>query len=975
MTRSRLAILLLLLLSGDIESNPGPVFISSDLTFSCLNVRSALSVTNCLDKPCLLSEFISDYSIDLFALTETWFQPDTPPNVLNSVLPQNYSMVHAPRSIGRGGGIALIHRSQLKVSKISLPAFKSFESLCVTLSLTNFSCKLLIIYRPPQTSVASFLDEFSTLLSDIVPSSSELLIAGDFNIHVDDLSAAYSSSFLSLLDSFDLNQHIKSPTHECNHTLDLLITRSNSKLISHHRIVDPILSDHYAILATLSIKSPPRKQHCKKTVRPLRSIDIAKFSADVLASPLYSSHALNLSDYLGLFKSTISSLLDKHAPLKTINCPLNVRKPFVTPEILKAKSVRSRLEKIYRRSKSSSDRDKFKSQSRLVAKITEAKKNYYKELISKSTSNPRKLWSCLNSLLHRSSSSSAVPLSSSPSSLASSFLQFFSDKIIKLQASIISDGTSPHCDPFSPPPILSHFPLASEAEVRSAILHSSDSTCSLDFIPTKLLKSCLDAFILPITKLINLSILESTVHSEFKHALVTPLLKKHSLPKDDLSSYRPISNLHFISKVLERIIHTRLLCHLSQFPAFPAHQSAYRKFHSVETALLKIQNDLLLSIDKKRISALVLLDMSAAFDNVDHQILLSRLSINFGIRDSALNFLSSYLSNRTQAVVIDSSISSPAFCSSGVPQGSVLGPLLFTLYTAPLSDILSSSPVAHHMFADDTQIYISFSASDSAGPLSVLSQTLDTVHKWLSRNRLSLNPSKTEFMIIGTRQQHEKLNLNSFTFSGHSIPFASSVRNLGVIIDPNLTLENQISAVCKSSYHLIRQIRQVRSSIDLNSAILLANSLVSNRLDFCNSLYYGLPATSIKRLQLVQNSLARAVVPSIRKYDHISAVLKQLHWLPVEQRITFKLATLTYKVLQNKSPAYLSDLLTPYRPARHLRSTSQHLLSVPRINSAIGRRSFTYAAPVVWNSLPVDLKTSSSLSLFRSSLKTYLFPP
>lgn len=511
--------------------------------------------------------------------------------------------------------------------------------------------------------------------------------------------------------------------------------------------------------------------------------------------------------------------------------------------------------------------------------------------------------------------------------------------------------------------------------MRTVILSMSDSTCFLDFLPTKLLKSCLPALLTPITNLINLCIAESTVPSDFKHALITPLLKKDSLPKDDLSSYRPISNLNFLSKVLERIINNRLLSHLNSFPSFSPFQSAYRKFHSVETALLKIQNDLLLAIDKKKVSALVLLDLSAAFDTVDHQILLTRLSSYFGIRDSALEFLSSYLVNRTQSVMIDSSISTPTLSLSGVPQGSILGPLLFSLYTTPLAANLQDSELRFHMYADDTQLYISFSANNSVGALTQLTSTLDSVHSWLSRNRLSLNPSKTDFLIIGSKQQREKLSFNSFTFGGNTISCAPTVRNLGVIFDADLCLDSHISNVCRSSYHQIRQIRQIRPALNHSSAVLLANALVSSRLDFCNSLYYGLPGSSLKRLQLVQNSLARCIFPNIRKFDHISAAIRDLHWLPVEQRITFKVATMTYKALHHSAPSYLSELVIPYKPTRNLRSESKNFLSVPRIDSAAGRRSFSYAAPHIWNSLPENLRTSSSLSSFRSLLKTHLFPP
>ena len=186
----------------------------------------------------------------------------------------------------------------------------------------------------------------------------------------------------------------------------------------------------------------------------------------------------------------------------------------------------------------------------------------------------------------------------------------------------------------------------------------------------------------------------------------------------------------------------------------------------------------------------------------------------------------------------------------------------------------------------------------------------------------------------------------------------------------------RVRCVCaQTSYLHIRQIRKIRQSLDLNSAILLANSLVSSRLDFCNSLFYGLPKSSIKRLQHVQNSLARVVIPSCKKYDHIQPVLQELHWLPVGKRIDFKLATLMFKVLENKQPMYLSELLHRHVPVRSLRSEGKNLLVVPNIKSANGRRSFSFAAPMIWNSLPEHIRNSCSLTIFRKQLKTHLFPP
>lgn len=497
----------------------------------------------------------------------------------------------------------------------------------------------------------------------------------------------------------------------------------------------------------------------------------------------------------------------------------------------------------------------------------------------------------------------------------------------------------------------------------------------MDVLPTKLIKTCLEALLPPITKLLNLCISESTFPSCFKHALVTPLLKKPSLFKDDLNSYRPISNLSFLSKLLERLLLSRLLTHLNSFPSFSPFQSAYRKHHSVESALLKIQNDLLLAIENKSVTALVLLDLSAAFDTVDNNILLTRLSDYFGLSDSALNLLTSYLSSRTQSVVIDSVSSIPTVLKTGVPQGSVLGPLLFSLYTTPLSHLLESKNVSFHFYADDTQLYVSFSAPDSAAYLTLLSNVLDSVYKWLSSNYLCLNPSKTEFLLIGTPQQRAKVTSTSLSFCSTTIQPSSSARNLGVHFDQDLSLSRHISSVCSSSFFSIKQLRQVRSTLDHNSCVLLANALVSSKLDHCNSLYYGLPQSSLKRLQLVQNSLARVVFPSVKRTDHITPLLHKLHWLPVKLRIDFKLCLITFKTLQFRSPVYLSELLTPYIPSRRLRSSDQHLLKIPPMRSSAGRRSFSFAAPSLWNSLPLSLRCSTSLPSFRSGLKTFLYPP
>ena len=213
----------------------------------------------------MLQKFISDHSLDILSLTETWLPPEPLPATLNSFTRPGYSLIHSPRLTGKGGGIAVIYRSFLKIVQISLPVFTSFEALCVKLSCSS-SFFILTIYRPPLSNINTFMSELSLLLEDFASSPSELLINGDFNIHVDNSLCSSASNFLTLLDTFGLTQHVSFPTHTAGHTLDHLITRSSSPILSNIKSNDPILSDHLAVLSTLTTSYASRSPCITKQI-------------------------------------------------------------------------------------------------------------------------------------------------------------------------------------------------------------------------------------------------------------------------------------------------------------------------------------------------------------------------------------------------------------------------------------------------------------------------------------------------------------------------------------------------------------------------------------------------------------------------------------------------------------------------------------------------------------------------------------
>ena len=403
----------------------------------------------------------------------------------------------------------------------------------------------------------------------------------------------------------------------------------------------------------------------------------------------------------------------------------------------------------------------------------------------------------------------------------------------------------------------------------------------------------------------------------FKTAFVKPLLKKSSLDSNILKHYRPVSNLNFISKLLEKVVSVQLQNHLSRNNIVTPLQSAYKKRHSTETALLRVFNDIVRFVDRGNCVLLILLDLSAAFDTIDHSILLSRLEARFGVTGSALEWLNAYLCNRIQYITIDGARSSASDLAFGVPQGSVLGPILYTLYTAPIADIISSYGLQYHLYADDTQLYIPITFSTAVESLTVIETCLAHIQSWMKINKLKLNNEKTEFILFSGQRSNTKDLEDSLFLQGSKIELSRAVRNLGFHFDTTLSFECHVGKICQSTHFHLRNIGKIRHLIDNDTCKLLVNSLITSRIDYCNSLLIGANAKCINRLQAIQNKAARLITKS-RKYDHITPILRDLHWLPVKQRIEFKILLTTYNILNDNGPSYLKDLLECYEPSRTL---------------------------------------------------------
>ena len=915
---------------------------------------------------------LEDSDIQIAAVSETWLTSST--NYVTGYLRERgYNIHHHHRDHQKGGGVSIIFADTISRDKSKVYNYRSFE--CVSILFTGLHGRKLFfvaIYRCGDEPISLFLREFNDFIELLHFGITDYILCGDFNIHCNETLNPDVIRFYEILNSFNLKQFVNEPTHERGNTIDLIICNPENLTITDLNVCPDTPSDHSVIYFNIDYSVSHSEPNVVRS-RNLGMVKEADFKRDLEAG-LEEFRSRNFytgfKDSVLMFNQIQQDTLNKHAPERDKVMYNNNKPKWMDQEFKVARANRRKKYKKWRRTQNDDDRELFVQSRAEVAQLVNVKKrNYYSGLIANCDNSQRELFKACKNLLDKPKSS-VLPKSNSPLPLANRFNNYFCDKIVKIRNNFISPGPIVVQEPSTSDfPIanstLNEFEPVTESQLLKIIKLAPIKTSPDDPIPAILLKNCMDTILPDLVQLVNLSLTSGEMDG-LKDSVVTPLLKKVGADPEELSNYRPITGIKYLGKLIERSALPQLIHHMLSNSLHIPNQSGYKTGHSCETLLVRLVNDIFLNMDGSKCTVLLLLDCSAAFDTVDHEILLDILYRDIGLRDAVLKWFASFLKGRRQSIIINGVKSESRENRFGVPQGSVLGPVLFNIYVRGLIGYLESHGFSIHGYADDHQVFKSFRIEFQFSTIrDCLPKCLELVSSWMQKFFLKLNASKSQVVVFTPASQSSDLLVQRvFLNDGSIIPISKEAMNLGLLLDCNLTFGPQIDMVICSCYRLLRDISSIRKFLLDDDIKSLVNAVVIERIDNCNAIYTGLSVHHITRLQRLQNSCAR-VIYGARRRDHVSGLLKQLHWLPIRQRIIFKVLCLIFKCLHNTAPSYLSDVLP--------QTVGNRFVRIPRTKTSYGDHAFCRFGPIYWNALPANVTSSQSIANFKSKLKHYLF--
>lgn len=924
---------------------------------------------------------IIDNQILICFVSETWLTANNN-DITATIKSYDFKIIHKPRrnsDKSRGGGIAIIYHGSLNLTSVFIKHGETFESVLAKFrdnSGENICC--CCVYRPGSLTNA-FFSEFDEFVGSIFLKFTKIIICGDLNIHLDNPKLNNCQKFLELLSSYGLTQLVSQPTHKQGHLLDVVI--GSHKMVNADSITISLLDasifptcDHFPVTFDLIQCSGIMKNE-KKVInfRNLHKINKDNFKADLTASLSEIDCCGNsFEQIITCYNDKCSQILDKHAPVLVKEITDRKSAPWFDGEYKCLRAQRRKADKTWKKTGLPEDREIYVHLRDQCAILANKKKHVFvKGEFEKHSYSPKSLYRFVDNFLDNEKTLT-LPPSDSLAETVENFNNYFQDKISNIRSKFTSSQVDIGYRPsqtFSYAKLEEFRPTTMD-ELEMILNETEFKSSTVDPLPSSILKDNKDILLPLLCDIVNASLTSGSIDGA-KLAHISPLLKGQGLDSADLKNYRPISNLTFVGKLIERVVLKRLNEHLDANNLNIPNQSGYKKSHSTETLLIRVVNDILIATSENKATVVMLLDLSAAFDTVDHGKLLNILQHELGITGTAWKWFHSFLTGRCQRVRVSGTESYEVVIKFGVPQGSVLGPVLFNLYIRSLYSTVKDLKFAIHGYADDHQVYKTFTHQEEYSILvDEVPDCLKQICNWMSHHFLQLNPGKTEIIVFGTPSVLGELTIRgTFLNSDTCIRFSPVVKNLGFRLDECLTFKKQVTTLKSTCFFKLRAIARMKSFLSVKQMSMLVQAVIMSALDYCNALYYGCNKSTIKHLQVIQNRACR-VIFGLKKRDDVTEKMKSLHWLRIEERIVFKILLLVYKGVNGLAPSYINDLLSFNNTVSTTKRRSSLHIS---LCESTHPRAFQTAAPKLWHQLPTSIKSCQSVEQFKRLLKSYLF--
>ena len=932
-----------------------------------------------------------NHPFDTICISETRIHEDLP---LSNIDIDKYTFYHTPTS-SQCGGVGIYIKSSLECELLKSYS-TSHPSLyqSIFLEIKNKTKKNIIIgcvYRHPSPPISNFSEEyFDSLLMKITKLKKTCIITGDFNIDLIKYNnSACVSEFYDQISSYGFRPLILQPSRFSSRSATLIdnIFINDLSCFSNGGNITTSISDHLMQFTQLDILDHANNnKSTKKVSRNWRVFNSREFQEELsqIQWPEMLDPTMNTNQSFSTFFERISNLLDEMAPMKTL-AKKQIRlsqKPWITSEILFLMKKRDIFYNDFCKEKDNVKKERLNIiykhyRNKVVCMIRNGKNKYYTDFFNQYQSNAKQTWKGIRDILNVSKKSKIsinkiifdkIAITESKK-IAETLNTFFVNMGSTVEAKIPCVSTCFKSFLKAPNPNTIFLNPCNSDEIIEIIKKFSTGKATGPFsIPTNLLIEFPHQFSTPLVILINKSLEEGCFPNLLKSAIVCPIFKKND--KTNCANYRPISLLSNIGKIFERIMYNRIEKFLDHSNSIYDFQFGFRKKYSTNHALLSITEKIREYIDDKKFACGVFVDLENAFDTVNHAILISKLE-NYGIRNNSNKWIASYLENRSQKVTLDGITSKSENITCGVPQGSILGPLLFIIYINDMHNALKQC-IVHH-FADDTNLL--YSHSDPKILKRVMNSELKILFDWLCANRLSLNVAKTEFIIFrpSAKPLSERIVLR---LNQTNIYESTKIRYLGLILDSCLSWKHHINELCKKLSRAIGLLYKIKHFSTKHVLRSLYFSI------FHSHLTYGLPVwgNAAKFYINKQVALQKRAIRAINSAEfnaHTEPLFKKSGILKLIDQRHVHTCSILWDLDKDQLPPSLSRYFVKSSTVHHhnTRHADTGKYCIKKTNTTFGNKSFQVQGSLTLNNLkddPVFCEASSKANFIKKLKNSFL---